>query len=1326
MVFLREVFISDLIKEVLGPCLGIRESIAESPLNEYIAGVLAPITQVRLQNNINIDEEAELPTDESNESEEDETEDFDLTSTPFFAPALDPKNKPPSMGLSFFVETDTNPRFQICITWARYFQNDDALWVRNPRSAILDLDPVLNQTLYLNDQGQSVPVDQAEISIHIIIRDRSENQFFITLYLVNRISCPENQHLTAEHHVFQPQIRVKCKENTKIIPNIRKTSINQEEGLLDFLYRDQNVLGRGHLCSAVWKEIDPECISENPQDLDFPEIQNDPPFRWIDGEILDSEVQARFSSSDIRTEFVPIYPIPSPDFGWIENNSVQCPEILAEELANCYDREILKNKLTPLGEGYSNWIDTLERQLPSFSQNEQPLAQNIITNCRNLCSRIFSGIEILHSDEEARLSFCFAQHAMEVQYHWSKKSPGLRYHPFQLAFLLINLESIVNPDSSDREICDLLWIPTGGGKTEAYLGIIAFTIAYRRRMCLSSGRGERSGAGVSVITRYTLRLLTIQQFRRALTLITACECLRVENLFTSAPIGWRPENCSNQAGNLWGSTQFSIGLWVGGGVTPNRMRDIIRIGKRPVYGALSSLTTPSNNPYFERAEPAQVLNCPACDSILAIPRTGLQPGNYRINFAIRINSQNDIQLTPDILRTLVPQQILISGCILIRNGNSHIYTITIDFSAERTLESQIFESIWNNIREHFQTTGVTANLLSARASRPGYFIRSYNSGRNSQKPYDFEIFCANPDCPLHRPWIGGTPSGWFDNVLAQHSSIANRVNTLRSGIEAYDDDNHLIHIQEAFRNNGVSPYISNTIPIPALTVDDQIYRRLPTILISTVDKFARPPFEPKSSGLFGNVTHHHCIFGYYRPFTGSGNDQGHPVPAGTVALPLFREVHPLNPPDLIIQDELHLLEGPLGSLMGIYETAVDFLSETAQHKKIKYIASTATIRRAEDQVRSLFVRDVQLFPPHGLSVNDKFFVRNRQPDYFNDTEPGRLYVGICAPGRGPLTPIVRIWSRLLQTAFELRTHPNIDPYWTLAGYFNAIRELGGVRALYRQDIPQRMMEAYGNNPRPILDDYALELSGRKSSTELPGILESLNKSYPDAFDTLFTTSMFGTGVDVSRLGLMVVHGQPKSTSSYIQATGRVGRSRSGLIVTFYRSTRPRDLNHYENFCGYHKQIHRFVEPVTVFPFSPGVIDRAGGAVGVFILRNMRNPTIPWNRPDSARAMRDFRTVAAEVSELTTLINSRSQNQPILRRIPSSIAENHVNAELDRWHLISSHNPNLAYFEYAIDSLPTLPVVLGDYPHIHNGFDVVYENVPQSLRDIEETTGFQTR
>src|SRR5690606_28381311 len=95
------------------------------------------------------------------------------------------------------------------------------------------------------------------------------------------------------------------------------------------------------------------------------------------------------------------------------------------------------------------------------------------------------------------------------------------------------------PKREDRTVCDLIWFATGGGKTEAYLVVIAFLLAYRRL-----SEPSHAGEGVAVISRYTLRLLTIQQFRRALGLITACELLRVQGLnLPGVPVGWRPENC---------------------------------------------------------------------------------------------------------------------------------------------------------------------------------------------------------------------------------------------------------------------------------------------------------------------------------------------------------------------------------------------------------------------------------------------------------------------------------------------------------------------------------------------------------------------------------------------------------------------------------------------------------------------------------------------------------------------------------------------------------------------------------------------------------------
>lgn len=177
-------------------------------------------------------------------------------------------------------------------------------------------------------------------------------------------------------------------------------------------------------------------------------------------------------------------------------------------------------------------------------------------------------------------------------------------------------------------------------------------------------------------------------------------------------------------------------------------------------------------------------------------------------------------------------------------------------------------------------------------------------------------------------------------------------------------------------------------------------------------------------------------------------------------------------------------------------------------------------------------------------------------------------------------------------------------------------------------------------------------------------------------------------------------------------------------MTFFRATRPRDLSHYEFFIGYHRQLHRFVEPPTVYPFSSGALERALGPVMVFILRNMRNTSIEWQRDDSAILMQTHGTSANEVLQLPEIVKRRAENQPPHRRPVTDIAS-FSRSELDRWRIVASRNRNLKYAEYAITVQPRFPVVLGDYQHLHAGLDVVYENAPNSLRDVEETAGFET-
>ncbi len=1306
---MREALVTQLVKEVLGPRGGIRETLGQSPLNEYITGVLAPLVSQSLRE---IEGDSEIPAEESR-TFEDETADVEVSAPTTFSPALDPKRRSPTMGLSFVVRSEGGPVISVCLTWARYGvtnEGDRLAWHRQPRMAKIDLQPAVNEVFWIDGDGKQTVQSSAEISLHQVERPQNGNRL-ITLYVVNRVRVPEGELETAEYHIFQPQIRVVLGNGIKLVQGRASTVQGQDEKVLDFLYRKQEVLARGHMCSAVWKQIDPEKPPAGEVRVDFPESLKEPPFHWVDSELLPEGERPKFSPPDVRTEFVPAYSIPGPDLIWRSDYGPE-PELRAGAISELWGPEGLREALEPLVVGYETWIRSLESESVSLPDTDRELASGLIENCKTAARRVRGGLDVLCSDAEARMAFCFANRALDIQSNWPPRRTPLKWYPFQLAFILMSVESVVNPRSQFRDVCDLIWVPTGAGKTEAYLAVVAFALAYRRRKASrrTSSTEDRTGSGVAVIARYTLRLLTIQQFRRVLSLITACELLRSERTATGGPVGWRPQTCNSDENFLWGTSAFSAGLWVGGDVTPNRLDDTWG-GDGPVLGALSILRGSSGE---KPGEPAQVLSCPACSTILAIPERGLNSGHYTFYLLVHVTSGGDY---PSFVRGLLNQKI--QNCTLRETESSpqpnpDYQTLRVEFDTSVAMRSEDVDTLWNGIRERARANGVGIELVSARASRPGYFFRSYVNTRGRNTDIDFEIFCPNPSCDLHRSWQGGAPAGWV------HSTTPDDVPAPQPDAQG---GNLSVHVHPAFRTS--DQFTSDRIPIPALTVDDQLYQRLPSIIVATVDKFARPAFEHRAASFFGNVDNHSFVWGYYRLNAHPRADStGHPAPAGRGS-DNHRSIPPLDPPDLILQDELHLIEGPLGSLVGFYETAVDYLNRERNDIPPKYIASTATIRRAEDQVLATFARNIQIFPPPGLQSPDRFFITEREIHQLDDGVPGRLYLGICAPGRGPLTPLVRIWSRLLQTVWAERGTDRADGFWTLTGYFNAVRELAGARALYRQDIPQRIRNISSSDPRPITDERSVELSSRTASTDLPSILDLLNQGELRSPEALFTTSMFGTGVDISRIALMVVNGQPKTTSSYIQSTGRVGRTSGALVVTFFRASRPRDLSHYEFFSGYHRQLHRYVEPITVYPFAPGVIERAAGPVAVFVLRNRARVSAAWFPNDAAPMMATRRSSAREVLDLPAMFEQRARRQPLLRRPESGVVQNDVNAELDRWHSSAMRWPNLVFVEYAIGRAPANAVVLGDPQHQHAGLGVIFEDAPQSLRDIEETTGFQT-
>jgi hypothetical protein len=643
-----------------------------------------------------------------------------------------------------------------------------------------------------------------------------------------------------------------------------------------------------------------------------------------------------------------------------------------------------------------------------------------------------------------------------------------RWWPFQIGFILLCLRGIADPASSDRVLADLLWFPTGGGKTEAYLGLIAFTIFLRRL------RNPRSG-GVTALMRYTLRLLTIQQFERACLLICCCEETRRRR-------------------NDLGDQPISIGLWVGRGATPNTCEQ-----------ARSALNAIRQGQQVSESNPMQLQACPWCGAPLGIDQ----------------------------------------------------YTY-----------------------EH--------------GSRP--CVR---------------IACGEPSCD--------------------------------------------------FRNG-----------IPAYVVDECIYALRPTLLISTVDKFASLPWVEETANLFNLNSPHE------------------------------------TPPDLIVQDELHLISGPLGTLTGLYETAIDFICGR-RGATPKIVASTATIRRAANQIKGLFNRQVRQFPPPAIDGRYSFVAEEASPQ----KKGTRLYVGIMAPGTSHTTLLVRVYAALLQYAKDLPGADRVkDPYWTLVGYFNSLRVLGGAVLQVQDDVTDRitlLAAEAGTQERMLAEDRQIELSSRIASTEIPGSLKRMALALPDpdALDVILATNMISVGVDIDRLGLMAVMGQPQATSEYIQATSRVGRKYPGLVFTLFNSARSRDRSHYESFVAYHSALYRQVESTSVTPFSPRARDRGLHAVLVSMARLC---SIPF-RPNQGAAQ--TQTLDADLREFIDAIVLRVRAISGAEEGPT---RNQLTDLVMKWRSESVAIPNLVFRDFKNPGRALLVSADDEDQQTENKFPTLW-----SLRDVDASS-----
>jgi hypothetical protein len=721
--------------------------------------------------------------------------------------------------------------------------------------------------------------------------------------------------------------------------------------------------------------------------------------------------------------------LPTAEVERVAPRNVSGVTLHMEPLALLRDGADAQEQLGSLVTQYRDWISRQSDSLDGLTPRRKATALELLHRAGLAADRIQGGIDLLN-DPECLEAFRIANKAMARQgrlrlaRQFGKPPEEIvpEWRLFQLAFILMNLKGLADPTNHERELVDLLFFPTGGGKTEAYLGLAAFTLVLRRLR-----NPGLTSAGLSVLMRYTLRLLTLDQLGRAAALICALELERQQDV------------------EKLGEWPFEIGLWVGRAATPNRMG---RLGGKDRDSARSKTIAYKNND--RKASPIPLEECPWCG-------TKFTPASF--------------QLLP-----------------------------------------------------------------------------------NPDEPIDLRVTCVNRRCEFSR---------------------------------------------------------GNSLPI--LAVDEPIYRRLPCFLIATVDKFAAMPWTGEVGGFFGRVERVDSD-GFYGPCDPS---RGRPL-----------AVKRLPPPDLVIQDELHLISGPLGTMVGLYETALDALSTIevdGKRVRPKIVASTATVRRAKSQIRALFDRpDVDVFPPPGPDIRDSFFAQTQPTSKSN----ARMYVGIAAQGRSPKKIMLSIYLALLSAGQKAYVEAGgtkapdnpADPYMTLLGYFNSLRELGGARRLIEDEVRSQLSargsrRRVGESDGPFRDRTIayepVELTSRVSTDKVSESKRQLEQSFKDKdhVDVAIATNMISVGLDITRLGLMVCFGQPKTSSEYIQATSRVGRDdrRPGLVITLLNVHRPRDRSHFERFAAFHQSFYRSVEATSVTPFSPRALDRGLAATLIALVRQGHRP-----------------------------------------------------------------------------------------------------------------------
>ena len=953
----REKLVSWLRGQLIGPAG--EGSLRMSPLERYPTGVLHPIDP-----GLSGVDPASTGQEEAEPALLDDEEDAPLADgesedRPLAQPARRRRYVPPSsVGFSCFVRGDV--RLAITVSAAVYegtgergergrFQTREYTRTLLPEQSV-----AWSSAAVPGESGETIW--EARAGLDVRARPHGDG-LILTVTLCNRKEldpdAPPHQRTRDRVRKSLFEARLGCVvEAGELVeyPRVDPSLLTDEEQELELQYREQRIYAVGHGAAVDW-EVEPG------------------------------------RAARVRSDFMPGAEVPMMT---VETGG----EDAVLDLARLADSPMTED-LARFVDGYSDWIEGQRRigtELPT--PGEQATANRICDRMSVALERMRGCVAMLRTDPLAAESFRLANRAMLDQMRKAARVSGketgtgrYRWRPFQLAFLLTTLRSTVREDDDYRDVLDLIWFPTGGGKTEAYLGLIAFLIAWRRL------KYPDSGGGTVAFMRYTLRLLTRQQFERAARVICALELLRRRD---PARLGEAP---------------IDIGIWVGREISPNG---------------------------FHQA------------------------------------------------RELVEE---------IRGG-----------SAEARYAMLLERCPW--------------------CGKPFDALHGYGAEEE-----DFRFRCVERDC---------------DFGAAE-------------------------------------------LPLPCNVVDEALYRRPPSLLIGTIDKFARVAWEERTGAFFG---------------------------AGTG----FR------PPELVIQDELHLITGPLGSVAGLYEAGLDSLL-IRRGVRPKYVASTATIRMAAEQVRRLYARDVAVFPPPGLSHGDSFFARTDR------ARPGRLYVGYLAPMLDQQHCFAPLAAALLAApgavfAGEADREALLDAWWTQVVYHGSLKGVGNSHNAFAtgvRDFGRRLAgeweeerdtasdgrfdgfdDASGETARRFLEARIAQLTSHRTPEENAETFLRLASPRGEGgcLDAVLATNMVSVGLDVARLALMIVNGQPLTTAEYIQATSRVGRAGvPGLVFANYYRHQARSLSHYESFRPYHESFYRFVEPSSVTPFTHQVRSRALHAALVIAIRH---------------------------------------------------------------------------------------------------------------------------